>query len=55
MHYFSNKFSEIANCWGAQRHLTFILVTWSYVIWSNCVFSSLLWKIEFKQISYDVI
>jgi len=30
MHYFSNKFSKIAKCWGQ--------------IWPNCVFSNWLWQ-----------
>jgi len=39
MHYFSNKFTKIA------KRLKFsILVTWSYVICSNCGFSSGLWR-----------
>jgi len=38
-HYFSNKFSKIAKRWGC-----WILVTWSYVMGPNCVFSSWLWQ-----------
>jgi len=44
MHYFSNKFSKLAKRWGFSppAHLkhSILVVTWSSVIWPNCVFSS---------------
>jgi len=47
MYYFSNKFSEIAKRGGLSASSTIkssLLVTWSFVIWPNCVFSSWLWR-----------
>jgi len=46
MHYFSNKFSKIAQALGAlipslsSAPLLSILVTWSCGIWQNCGFSN---------------
>jgi len=43
MHYFSNKFSKILKRKGLSAPcapLPLILVTWSWVIWSNCGLSN---------------
>jgi len=47
MHYFNNKFSKIAKrreISASSAPNSSILVTWSYVMWPNYVFSSLLWR-----------
>jgi len=46
MHYFSNKFLNIVKSWGLSAPSALkssILVTWSCVMWPNCVFLSWLW------------
>jgi len=58
MHYFSNKFSKIAKRCGLSApsaSYVSILVTWSFVIWSNSGFWSWLWRNRFSKYSYDVI
>jgi len=47
IHYFSNKFSKFAKCWeisAPSAPKSSVLVTWSYVMWPNFVFSSWLWR-----------